>query len=59
MTPEEDRLLLETRRQFFQRCGISLGQIALASLLSDGKLLADATEAVNPMARSRRTFRPR
>jgi len=49
MTPEQDRLLLDTRRQFFQRCGISLGQIALASLLSDGKLLGGATEAVNPM----------
>ena len=50
MKPEDDRQLLsDTRRQFFERCGISLGQIALASLLSDGKLLGDATEAVNPM----------
>src|SRR5579862_4384737 len=48
MTPEQ-KLLLDTRRQFFQRCGISLGQIALASLMSDGKLLAGAATDVNPM----------
>ncbi|MCS7026195.1 MAG: DUF1501 domain-containing protein [Bryobacteraceae bacterium] len=31
----EDRLLLQTRRQFFRDCGIGLGKIALASLLSE------------------------
>jgi hypothetical protein len=57
MTPEdpisaeqERRMLADTRRQFFSRCGISLGQIALASLLSDGKLSGAASESTNPMA---------
>jgi hypothetical protein len=47
----EDRLLqFETRRHFFSRCGIGVGQIALASLLSE-KLLPGATaNAVNPIA---------
>jgi hypothetical protein len=45
----DEKLLLATRRQFFQRTGISLGQIALASLLSDGKMAAAGTEAANPM----------
>jgi hypothetical protein len=49
MTPEDRQLLASTRRQFFERCGIGLGQIALASLLSDGKLFGAASEATNPM----------
>src|SRR6516162_10025905 len=48
MTPDQ-QLLLDTRRQFFQRCGISLGQIALASLISDGKVFSAGTDAVNTM----------
>ena len=60
MTPEQDRLLLDTRRQFFERCGISLGQIALASLLSDGKLLgARDRSRESDGGRGRRIFRPR
>src|SRR5580704_7490521 len=36
---QEDRLLqFETRRHFFSRCGVGLGKIALASLLTDGKI---------------------
>jgi hypothetical protein len=50
MTPEDQDLLRDTRRQFFSRCGISLGQIALASLLSDGKVFGAANEAANPMS---------
>src|SRR5438045_1661110 len=33
-------LLALTRRHFFSRCAVGLGQIGLASLLTDGKLLA-------------------
>lgn len=50
MTAEDQDLLRDTRRQFFSRCGISLGQIALASLLSDGKVFGAANEAANPMS---------
>jgi hypothetical protein len=49
MSPEDRKLLLETRRHFFGRCSIGLAQLALAQLLSDGKLLAAGTTA-NPMA---------
>jgi hypothetical protein len=47
----EDRLLLaETRRHFFSRCGVGLGKIALASLLTDGKIFAGTgTPAPSPM----------
>jgi len=58
MTPEDRLLLAETRRQFFSRCGISLGQIALASLWSDGKLFGAANEA-NPMAPKPPHFPPK
>ena len=35
----EDRLLqFQTRRHFFSRCGVGLGKIALASILTDGKI---------------------
>jgi Protein of unknown function (DUF1501) len=45
----EDRILLEeTRRHFFSRCAVGLGQIALASLLENGRL--DAAASNNPMA---------
>src|ERR1043166_6957218 len=47
MTPEQ-RLLRETRRHFFKQCGIGVGQVALAQLLSDGRLLA-APAASSPM----------
>src|SRR5262249_39578454 len=46
----EERLLSVTRRHFFSRCGVGLGQIALASLLSDGKLFGAAAKPQNPMA---------
>lgn len=37
----EDLLLqFETRRHFFERCGVGLGKLALLSLLSDGRVLA-------------------
>ena len=34
MTPEHPQALQATRRHFFGRCGLSLGSIALGSLLS-------------------------
>jgi hypothetical protein len=47
----EDRLLqLQTRRHFFKGAGVSLGRIALASLLADGKLFSAAAMPENPMA---------
>ncbi|HVC99431.1 MAG TPA: DUF1501 domain-containing protein [Pirellulales bacterium] len=40
---------LRTRRHFFGDCAMGLGSVALASLLSDGKLLAaDAAPVANP-----------
>src|SRR5262245_10111487 len=43
-------LLLRTRRHFFHDCALGLGSMALASLLSDGKVFA-AEEAIqgNPL----------
>src|SRR5713226_2827885 len=48
---QEDRLLqFETRRHFFSRCGVGLGKVALASLLTDGKIFGGTSSATNPMA---------
>src|SRR5450432_500896 len=45
----EDLLLqFETRRHFFSRCGVGLGKLALLSLLSDARLLAEPAPD-NPM----------
>jgi hypothetical protein len=47
----ERQLLTNTRRHFFQRCGVGLGQIALGSLLAGGKLpAADLPPVSNPLA---------
>src|SRR5690348_18510291 len=48
MTPEQ-RLLNETRRHFFSRCAIGVGQIALTQLLSGGRLLAAPAASSSPM----------
>ncbi len=37
-----DPLLHQTRRHFFARCGVGLGQMALASLMSEGRASADS-----------------
>src|SRR5215510_16240074 len=51
----EDRLLLEeTRRHFFGRCAIGVGQIALASMLN-----AAETKPANPMAEKPPMFPPK
>src|SRR5579864_1612066 len=59
MTNDEQQLLLETRRHFFNRCGIGLGQIALASLLQDAKIYGAAAQPVNPMAPKPPMFPPK
>src|SRR5262249_58091537 len=46
---DHEPLLLQTRRHFFQECGLGLGTMALASLWNDGRS-ADATRAANPLA---------
>ena len=45
-----DHLLFETRRHFFNRCGVNLGRIAMASMLGGDALLGSETKPVNPMA---------
>lgn len=49
---DEARLRATTRRHFFADCGVGLGSVALASLLSDGRLLASPTaeRRTNPLA---------
>jgi hypothetical protein len=45
------KLLDTTRRHFFGQCAVGLGQMALASLLRDGKIhAAESTQPVNPLA---------
>jgi len=51
---------LITRRWFFQQCGLGLGGIALASLLSERKLFgATPAPVANPMAPRPPHFKPR
>jgi hypothetical protein len=47
-----DNLRETTRRQFFADCGVGVGSLALASLLSEGKLFAAPTadRRTNPLA---------
>ncbi len=46
--PTQD-LREQTRRQFFGKCAMGLGGIALASLLSEQKLFGEAVKLVNPL----------
>lgn len=50
-----------TRRQFFSRCGMGLGSMALASLMGDKSAMAAPTAAqfVNPLAPRKPHFAPR
>src|SRR6266699_5163973 len=49
--PTHPDLRFLTRRQFFSRCALGLGSIALASLLKEQELFGAASAAsVNPMA---------
>src|SRR6266699_3075255 len=50
MNDEANILQALTRRQFFSRCGMGLGSIALASLLGENLFAADAPKLVNPFA---------
>src|SRR5438270_904543 len=46
-----DPLLHETRRHFFGQCALGVGSLALASLLSDGKVFAKEQSAfASPLA---------
>ncbi|HET6328497.1 MAG TPA: DUF1501 domain-containing protein [Planctomycetaceae bacterium] len=48
MDPDKYALRETTRRHFFADCGVGLGSMALASLLSEGKLWAGASTASDP-----------
>jgi hypothetical protein len=49
MNLEDLALQFETRRHFFSRCGVGLGKIALASLLTDGRIFGAPAASINPM----------
>ncbi len=52
-------VLDETRRHFFGRCGIGVGSLALASMLSDETVRAVATQRRDPLAPKTTHFTPR
>src|SRR5688572_23732630 len=56
MTTHLDQLKLVTRRQFFGKCAVGIGGVALASLLNE-RLLASTLE--NPLAPKQPHFKPR
>jgi hypothetical protein len=56
--PHPDPLLFQTRRHFFHQCGIGLGALGLASLLSPETVAATVPES-NPLAPRRPHFQPR
>jgi hypothetical protein len=58
MPPEDHRLLFETRRHFFSRCGVGLGQIALAHVLSD-RISAAPADSHQPMEPKQPHFPPK
>ena len=47
---EQSNLQAVTRRQFFSRCGVGLGGVALASLLDGGRLFGGGVEGSSPSA---------
>jgi hypothetical protein len=51
-----DLLLRQTRRHFFKDCALGLGSMALASLLSDGRIFAEPAPSANPLAPRRPHF---
>ncbi|MBT5708171.1 MAG: DUF1501 domain-containing protein [Verrucomicrobia bacterium] len=57
----QNSLQLQTRRQFFQDCGIGIGKMALASLLAQSGRLAtgNASSFVNPTAPIAPHFAPK
>jgi hypothetical protein len=56
---EQSFLQHVTRRQFFGRCAMGLGGIALASLMNGQKVFAESDAAANPMAPKKPHFAPR
>ncbi len=48
MNPQEEQKLLVARRHFFKECGVGLGKIALASLLTDAFATGAASAKVAP-----------
>jgi hypothetical protein len=51
MSPDDRKLRDVTRRHFFSRCAVGVGQVALADLLSGGRLLAaPARDPLSPRA---------
>ena len=59
MTPEEQRLQQETRRHFFSRIGVGVGQVALAEMLAGGKLFSAETKSASSMAPRAPHFEPK
>jgi hypothetical protein len=59
MTPEDQRLLAQTRRHFFGACGIGVGRMALATLLNGEKIVASTTKSVSPLAEKPTMFAPK
>jgi len=59
MNENQEKLREITRRQFFSRCGVGLGSIALASLMNDS-LLADAPrDMAHPLSPRPAHFKPK
>src|SRR4051812_17785635 len=63
---DQSSLLLQTRRHFFQECGVGVGSVALATLLNEGRTEAaagpigrSAPPLVNPLAPRPPHFRAR
>ncbi len=54
-----NELLLQTRRHFFSECSISIGSMALASLIAGDKRSHASDAALNPMAPKPPHFTPR
>src|SRR5437868_13667569 len=62
MNPSQRDLLDITRRHFFRECGVGVGKIALASLLTNAfatRISAAPAHALNPMAAKPPHFAPR
>lgn len=60
VTPYDSLLLGNTRRHFFQKCFVGLGQVALASLLRQGRLAAATLPKVrSPLAPKKPHFAPK
>src|SRR3954447_16228407 len=57
--PFEKQLCDVTRRHFFSKCAVSLGSVALASLLNDRLLATESPKLANPMEPKAPHFKPR